>query len=1138
MVLLVSSFSLDVRLLGKNFDRFKVQIPPKVEYSVVCDSCEYVESSSYGVRYVEITVYKDGKVEVIFPDVKGKEPKNLSFRTLIMLESVLNPHPEWVVSDIKPTPLSLPQNPFKSSEVWIKIKITRSGIYEIPFSDIRSFGININDYPLSTIKMVALLDTLRSPTDSAFNMKYKVPVWVDVEGGRILFWGESQRGFRILEDSVEYFENPYTDTTYYFLGLGGGGGERVKVKTFPGGPQIPVVKYFRFEENINNAGKKGRVWLGREMTRNSSEPEKVYKYVFKLKGVVSAVKFKTGIANSEFSDSTASVVVKINGNVCDSVSLLPKTYTVASCVPSLADSNTVEYVIKPSGGAQTLYLDYYEVSYISDGSYGNEDMFFISDSGNFTLKLKGIRPVFVWDVSNPYDPKIVESYTYSSGNLYINYYSNGRGKIYLSNFARKPISMEVISVSNDLYSTTFDYVAIGNKRFSGTSWKLLNFRKDHLPVFNGGRWEYSSGSVGWVNLEDVFLQFSLGNPDPVAIRNFLYNMYLRSGSSRPLYAVIVGDGSYDYKGYTENYFPHQVPPYYPISLSLSVNLDNFGAYDDFFGDFDGNFYSDIGIGRIPVRDEKELNEYITKVIEYESNFHDGPWRYNVLLVADDERNDSPTSCEIFHTYDLLYVVRPQISPRINSIPFLMQKYPLEGYTKPKATADLVEILNRGVLMASFFIHGNPVQMAHERLFTIDDVGKLNTRGKEAFITVLSCKVGAYDRIDPIHVLGEEMMLRRNRGIAVLSSTALAYAGSNTLYARAIYSYLTTYGKTPLGYLSLVGKNDIYYVLLGDPAIMLKLPDSVSPVISDTLTRGSKNFVISPDKGKLLVLDIPDIDTVSFTCITTKYSYYTQRPRIYFGNVARDSVWFWVPFAGNLSTSDSSWQKASILLWKGDIGYAALYPVLFADSSIGDYKPKVYGFYRGEKLHDGFTLPAKSTLEFIFISREGFDIRTSGKGSSPPRIIIDNSFTDILDVEIINDTTARTYYDFDFSTSPGVHRIGVSVSSAKGVRGYSVWNLKFVEDSLRIYDLVPYPNPYRGGKMYITFRLSKTARVKTRVYTVTGKVIRTFNNGSLQPGFNSIGIDLSDLSNGIFVVLVEATAGDERVKEFTRILVLK
>ncbi len=1125
----------DVILNGKPFETYKVQIPHKVPYSVSCDSCSYHEVISFGVRYLDIRVYKDGRVSVIFPEPKIKGKPSTDFRTHLILAGVQNPNPDWV--DYDPPKLgSLVQNPFSKSEIWIKVKITKSGIYEIPFSELSKLGINPNLYPRSTIKMIALPDTLRSNPSSTFDFPYEIPIWIDEEGQRILFWGESQKGFRIIGGNVSYFENPYTDTTYYFLGLGRENGKRINVVNFSPGPYAQPIKFYRFEENVNNPGKKGRVWLGREMSRSASDPERIYTYDFSLIDVLSGISFRTRVANGEFSDTSARLWIKINGQFCDSAYVRVRTFQTITCPVSLSENNRVEYILKPFFGSQTLYLDYYEVSYISNGRYGNDGLFFVNFTGKFTLNLKGGRPVFVWDVTDPYEPKTIESYYYSSGNLFINDSSYGWARIYISNFARRPLSLEILDISTDLYQLSADYVAIGSREFEGNFRRLLDFRSGKTPIFNGSSWEYASVSTAWVNLEDIYTQFSLGNPDPVSIRNFLYNMYLRD-PTKPKYVVLVGDGNYDYKNLSGSAFLKQVPPYYPIDSSLSVNLDNFGAYDDFYGDFNGDGYSDVALGRIPVRDNSELSEYIGKVIDYENLANDGIWRYNFLLVADDEKSESPTSCEIFHTYDVLYTVRSVISPRINSIPFLLQKYPLEGFVKPLATSDIIKALNSGVLMVSFFIHGNPVQMAHERLLTLSDVGKINTKGRESFITVLSCKVGAYDRIDPPHVLGEELMLRRNRGIAVLSTTALAFAGSNAIYARAIYNYLSNYGKTPLGYLSLVGKNDRYYVLLGDPAILLKLPDSLGPVFSDTLKRGSINWAYTP-KGKLGIFDIPEWDTVSFNCLPIKYPYAKGRAPIFYGDVMGDTTRFWIPIRGLLTSSDTPNQKALLNWWNGDRGYSAFYPISKIDSSLGSYRPKVYGYYGDILLEDGLFLPSKVRLRFLFESKEGFDIRTSGENASPPRILIDNLKSDVLEVKILNDTLAEAYYDFDFSSFPGKHRIGVSITSAKGIRGYNSWDLEFSEDSLKILDLLAYPNPYRNGKFFVTFKLTKRSDISINIYTPTGLKVDEIKL-TLNPGFNFVELNkVYRLSNGIYIIVLDAKSGKERAKAFTRFVVIR
>ncbi len=1140
-ILLIGLFVKEVKPAGGEIITFKVQLPHGVTYRVQCKTCEYREYTAEGIRYLDFTVKGKDRVSVDFPEVKGRRSVRINERVHSLLASMENPHPEWVVPP--KYRLMSTENPFDRAEVWVKIKLTRGGVYEITYDMLRELGIDPGLYPVNTYKMIAMLDTFPTDVDSATVWGREVGIWVDTAGQRILFWGEPMRSYRVYDTTVLFFQHPYTDTSVYFLGLGGSPGKRLEVVRYgPGDPATPLNVY-RWEEEKYNIGKKGRVWFGKEMIRLATDPDRAFPDTFTLGDLnesYGAVLLRSGIAASEFSD-TALVVLTVNDYFCDSVRLRPATYGTLSCTPVVVKGlNDIVYTVKAIATYQTVYLDYYEIIYNSTGEYSNHGTFFVKDSGRFTLNLRGNRPVFVWDVSDIYSPRIIESYNYNNGTLTINDSagSSGWAKIYVSNFVRRPISMEIYQ-PRGLRNLKADYVAIGREKFASTFSSFLDYRRNHLPRFNGTKWEISSGSTVWVNLKDIYDEFGLGNPDPTAIRNFLYHMNLISSGQQPLYVTLVGDGTYDYRGITASYFADQVPPYYPQDLSLSINRELMGASDDYYVDFDGDRYGNVGIGRIPVRSESDLAEYLQKVRDYEALKYDGLWRFRVMFVADDAyAGDSP--CETFHTGDVLNLVSPAAPNWMVRNPFLLQEYPFEGLTKPQATKDLVKQINSGYLMVSFFLHGNPLQMAHEKLFGLEDIPKLNTQGREAFVTILSCKVGAYDRLDPAHVLGEEFMLKRNRAIAVLSATTLSYASANASYARAIYLYLRNYGKAPLGYLSLQGKNREFYVLLGEPAIMLALPDSTGVVASEGYpVRGARNTAIGGGKGRFAVFDLSDFDTVTFDCSSVKFYYYHVRPIVFNGPVTSDTVRYWLPLRGRLTEDTNILHERLLIIWWDEWeAWIGDYLVLDVNPVLGTEKPRVEGFYAGDELHNGFRLPVKAKLVFKFYSNEGFDIRTTGKGASPPRIVLDNRTSDVLEAEIVSDTVARAYYYVDYSSDPGIHNVAVSVTSALGIRGYSVWDLNFVEKDLKVRDVLVYPNPYRGGDFYATFKLSQDAEVQIRLYTPTGKLVRSYNVGKINAGFNSIPIALPPLSNGIYVLLVHAFNENGSSKAFTRVLILR
>ncbi len=1136
---------------------FRVQIPHGARYEVSCGACTYREVTSEGVRYLFFTVKDTDRVSVLFPGVRGEPPARINERTHALLYSMENPHPEWVRKPAYKTPAF--EDPFSKAEVWVKLKITRAGVYEITYDMLRSLGVDPTLYPISSYKMIAMLDTFPSRLDSAGVWGREVRIWVDTAGRRILFWGEPMASYRVKDTTVLFFRNPYTDTSVYFLGLGGEPGKRIEVARFSPGDPVRPLNVYRREEDLYNVGKKGRVWLGREMIRLATDPDRTFPDTFTLRDLdenYGAVLLRSAVATDEFSDS-AVVVLSVNDYFCDSVHLLSARYGTMSCVPTVVrGSNDIAYTLMAVGSAQTVYLDYYEILYYSVGTYSNSGTFFVKHPGRFTLTLHGNRPVFVWDVSDIYSPRILEGYTYSGGNLVINDSSgpSGWAKIYVSNFTRRPVSLELFSPKG-LRGLRVDYVAIGSDRFRGVFAPFLNYRKNHMPRLEGSRWVMGSGTVAWVSLRDIYDEFGLGNPDPTAIRNFLYQMNVASSGQQPLYVVLVGDGTYDYRGLTSSYFPDGVPPFYYKDLSLSINRETSGASDDYYVDFDGDRYGNVGIGRIPVRTEEELQEYLDKVRDYEALRYDGAWRFKVMLVADDQYGS--TLCETVHTLDIFYRIMPEIPDWMVVNPFLLQEYPFEGPTKPEATRDLLRFLNRGYLMVSFFIHGNPLLMAHEKLLTMEDVPKIKTDGKHPFITVLSCKVGAYDRLDPPHVLGEELALTRDRAIAVLSSTALSYANDNSSYARVIYRYIHDHGKTPIGYLAIAGKNLPFYVLLGDPAVMLALPDSSGKVLTEDvfLTRGKKNSASGGGEGKFAAFDLPDEDTVVFYCGSNvyEYSYYRMRPTVFEGPSPSDTVRFWIPLRGRLSKPTyvsvgqghavvpvykEPTEHAVLIWWNGWTSRIGMYPITRVNPVLGTEKPKVKGFYAGDELQSGFRLPVKATLKFRFYSREGFDIRTTGREASPPRIILDNSSADVLQAHILDDTTAEATYTVDYSSDPGTHNVAVSITSALGIRGYSTWDLGFVEKDLKVKDLLAYPNPYRGGNFYLTFKLTKDADVQLRLYTPTGRLVRSYDLGSMSAGFNSVPLDLPDLANGIYVVVVDAWNDNGSNKAFTRILVLK
>src|SRR5262249_16848617 len=143
-------------------------------------------------------------------------------------------------------------------------------------------------------------------------------------------------------------------------------------------------------------------------------------------------------------------------------------------------------------------------------------------------------------------------------------------------------------------------------------------------------------------LEDVQDEFNDGLAGPTAIKNFLRFVFSTSpgegwASPKPAYLLLLGDGSYDYKGgiAAGNYVPTQV-------LFKDDPALGHCASDNGLAAVVGNAQvADLMVGRITARSVAEANLVIQKVLDYELTPPAGPWRTHALFVSDRGKQYNP-----------------------------------------------------------------------------------------------------------------------------------------------------------------------------------------------------------------------------------------------------------------------------------------------------------------------------------------------------------------------------------------------------------------------------------------------------------------------------------------------------------------
>ena len=152
-------------------------------------------------------------------------------------------------------------------------------------------------------------------------------------------------------------------------------------------------------------------------------------------------------------------------------------------------------------------------------------------------------------------------------------------------------------------------------------------------------WRSAKAGLGLTSkvvlLDDIYDEFNFGLPGPVAIREFLRWVLSDAGGEgwaepRPSYLVLLGDGSFDYKGGTAagNFVPTQIVYHDEPELGYYASDNLLAAV------VGADKIPDLMIGRLTAGSVAEANALLFKSLDFSENRPDGPWRRHALLISD------------------------------------------------------------------------------------------------------------------------------------------------------------------------------------------------------------------------------------------------------------------------------------------------------------------------------------------------------------------------------------------------------------------------------------------------------------------------------------------------------------------------
>ncbi len=737
---------------------------------------------------------------------------------------------------------------------WVKIKITKEGIYSITTNDLKDIGVTIPSDQINTIKIYGKggKELPEKINDSTLNELTEQPIIIKTKNDgsldKIIFYGASTVGFKQKWDnSFEHYINHYGDDNYYFLIWGGKASKQfAPLNNSEGIVENRPTTYTRlifFEEEMHNAfdGGSGRQWFGRNLL-----PATFTDILHNLDRSQNIL-YRFAVAHK--SSYWGNFTIKQNNNKISEISLNPVSgYYDASrsfsdvilSSSSISNDNRsilqFEYLNNSGLSSALGYIDWYEIQYPAFfTAIDNEISFFadVTKPGLTEYSVNGFNgsEIYGFDITDPENPQLLTNMS-QTGGIFIfraNIEVDKSRKYFISSKLVKPASMNLINFRNlrgDLSNAEMVLI---------THEDLL----ESAEYYKEYREKQSNIKVDIVTVQDIYNEFSSGIPDPTAVRDYIEYIY-HTWNKKPKYIMLWGDGHYDYKNISTK-APNFVPTYQTLDdFTLFYEVNSYTT-DDYFVCVDGDDQLiDIPIGRMPVYSNTSGKDLVDKIAYYENNSSKDAWRTNMLILADDSWT-TENKDRTLHTAQAENLSNKILPNYIILNKIYLPEYPVEnvsgGRRKPAVTQDLISKVNtEGNVLLCYIGHGNPRVWTHEEVFERSTtIPQLRNLDKLFFLTAASCDFGRFDMTD-IRSGSEELILSTIGGaIGTFSSTRLVYSEPNAELNEQFYQFIfernpETGLRYSLGEISFLTKlirhneNDRKYCLLGDPSVKLLIPD--------------------------------------------------------------------------------------------------------------------------------------------------------------------------------------------------------------------------------------------------------------------------------------------------------------------------
>jgi hypothetical protein len=968
--------------------------------------------------------------------------------------------PQWNTEEqILAREITSDQSSPLSGGTWYKIPITRDGIHIIDRQYLQALGINVDQIDPRNIQLWGTSGFEMPRLNSVPRPEFQqIPIIVNGEtDGRfdasdaVIFYGNSQNRtwFDTQTQSFEHSVHPYSSTNYVFITVGEVAGLRLQTVNSSNNPSRTVTQIRDVtwkEEDLmrtDNRTKSGIRWFGQQFTTESFArtqsilADTLTGFVQGSSIRITAEFVARGTRNSRFEVMLGSVnvgAVQIAGipDPNRSSGMAANISRLRQNVNNVNLSNAIfnlESTFSSLTNDAVGWLDWVRIEYDRELRARNGVLLFwsptngaLSEIAEYQLAGFSNQPL-VMDVSNPVSPVLLSVSDAGSAFTVRHHTRPGTRFVAQTQFFRPAAGSQVANQNLRGLTDYPDYIIVTSDELLPAALEFAEYRR-----INGG-WRPVVATQS-----QIFNEFSGGVPDIAAIRDYVRYIYLRAGTVAdriPQHLLLFGNTTSDFRGIDQG--ARMINHVFTFQSLESLNRSNTYASDDFFVLLDNNEglwdptgapvatfeRIDMGIGRLPVQSLNEARQLMQKIELYENPATFGDWRTIFTFSSDDHRNGAADDGDL-HVWNAdgtaERINRDQAGVRVNKV--YQASFPVintpSGRRTPEGTQAFINSINNGTLVMNFSGHGSEQLLTAERLFSSDDIPRLENRGKPTIFVTATCDFGRFDDTDDYS--GAEKLINWNNGgaIAAFTTTRVVFTSSfESSYNFGLNIQLTQdmVRRDNEGRPLLLGEiyrrtknttigatfNSRKFVLLGDPAMRIGLPQnqaSISainnqpintngtPVTLRALDQASVSGEIRNPDGTVDVnftgeADIQVYDADRFVRIT-RIAFCSNLPGCQY-RVQNDVI-----FSGRVSVNQGVFNSQFII--PNDIAYSdapgriLIYGGSANDDAVGSFSNIVFNGRNPNAVNDG-TGPAIQ----IYLNDENF--ADGGLVNDSPRLIV-------------------------------------------------------------------------------------------------------------------------------------------------------